>query len=174
MTAWDDKTIELLKKLHKEGKSGRQIAMALGNGLSRNAIIGKLNRLGLSRGRDHRHDGPLMRRKKLRKNKPTQAQNPWPLLGKASVSSVPTAPYKELKTNEKPSRNLMELDRNDCRWPIGDPRSSDFGFCGCEAVPGLPYCETHRQRAYYTATPMSTRSLPGEVKSKREEDEGVF
>jgi GcrA cell cycle regulator len=35
-----------------------------------------------------------------------------------------------------------------CRWPVGDPRSPDFRFCGCTAHEGLPYCVDHARIAY--------------------------
>jgi GcrA cell cycle regulator len=45
-------------------------------------------------------------------------------------------------------RSLLELDRHACRWPIGDPRSPDFLFCGAKPRRGKPYCAAHCARAY--------------------------
>jgi GcrA cell cycle regulator len=40
-------------------------------------------------------------------------------------------------------KTIATLESNDCRWPIGDPRHSDFHFCGARALTGRPYCELH-------------------------------
>lgn len=37
-----------------------------------------------------------------------------------------------------------------CKWPIGDPRTDQFGFCSKESVPGRPYCAEHCALAYAT------------------------
>jgi GcrA cell cycle regulator len=47
MISWTDERVELLKKLWSEGLSASQIAGELG-GVTRNAVIGKVHRLGLS------------------------------------------------------------------------------------------------------------------------------
>ncbi len=46
--AWTDERIALLKQYWEEGRSASQIAEVLGEGLSRNAVIGKAHRLGLA------------------------------------------------------------------------------------------------------------------------------
>ena len=49
MTAgWTDDRVGALKKLWLEGQSASQIAKQLGGGVTRNAVIGKVHRLGLS------------------------------------------------------------------------------------------------------------------------------
>jgi GcrA cell cycle regulator len=45
--SWTDERVELLKKMWNEGQSASQIAKELG-GVTRNAVIGKVHRLGLS------------------------------------------------------------------------------------------------------------------------------
>jgi GcrA cell cycle regulator len=48
-------------------------------------------------------------------------------------------------------KTVDTLERNDCRWPIGDPRHDDFHFCGAQAVAGRPYCELHWRLAFQPA-----------------------
>jgi len=43
---------------------------------------------------------------------------------------------------------LLDLEPADCRWPIGDPRKPDFGFCGERRQPGKSYCAGHCKLAY--------------------------
>ena len=49
-------------------------------------------------------------------------------------------------------RTLLELNEQTCRWPIGDPSSTDFFFCGGQAITALPYCSYHSRVAYQPAT----------------------
>jgi hypothetical protein len=42
---------------------------------------------------------------------------------------------------------FAQLEPHHCRWPIGDPRQSDFRFCGCKRLTGKPYCEEHVVKA---------------------------
>lgn len=63
-----------------------------------------------------------------------------------SVDSDVEIPVAERKT-------LVDLDTNDCRWPIGDPLRADFHFCAQAQVPGQPYCEHHLHRAYQPPQP---------------------
>jgi GcrA cell cycle regulator len=53
------------------------------------------------------------------------------------------------KTN-KP-KTVANLERYDCRWPVGDPRRPDFHFCGARQAPGRPYCQLHWQMAIQPA-----------------------
>ena len=43
---------------------------------------------------------------------------------------------------------ILELSESKCRWPIGDPSSPDFFFCGGKTIEGLPYCGHHSRIAY--------------------------
>jgi GcrA cell cycle regulator len=45
-------------------------------------------------------------------------------------------------------RTILELTENTCRWPVGDPGSPDFFFCGGNTVNSLPYCSHHSRVAY--------------------------
>jgi GcrA cell cycle regulator len=49
---------------------------------------------------------------------------------------------------------LMQLSERTCKWPVGDPATDDFWFCGLPSAPGKPYCETHVSVAFQ---PMSSR-----------------
>jgi GcrA cell cycle regulator len=60
-------------------------------------------------------------------------------------------PYKEDYVPGKGVK-LVELKERMCRWPMGDPKDENFRFCGCETVPGLPYCEHHARIAFQANT----------------------
>ena len=156
--SWNDERVELLKKLWSEGLSASQIAGRLG-GVTRNAVIGKVHRLGLS-GR-----ATTARLKSHRPRARTNAQQNVKRLAKpasrfAQVGNpavralyqpevepfVPTADEIEIPMAERQS--IETLTECNCRWPIGDPQSADFHFCNQKKVSGLPYCEFHARRAF--------------------------
>ena len=56
-------------------------------------------------------------------------------------------------------RTLLELNEDTCRWPIGDPGSTDFFFCGGQALTSLPYCSYHSRVAYQPANARRDRRL---------------
>ncbi len=146
---WTDERVELLKKLWQDGLSASQIAKQLG-GVTRNAVIGKVHRLGLS--------GRAAPSKPAR----TVFKAPRPA---RSVTSAPSAPRRissepvSLHAPAPPVRYVEEapgtatvltLGAHMCKWPIGDPAQDNFTFCGRRAGDG-PYCHEHSQVAYQPA-----------------------
>ena len=196
--SWTDERVELLKKMWTEGQSASQIAKELG-GVTRNAVIGKVHRLGLSNRAGAAPSAPAASpAKPAAKEKPaapaaTKAARPEP---KAAAKAKP-ATKEETVTDEpeaipmsaarraiipagqplppQPSANeispealakvsevektakklsLMELTEKTCKWPVGDPATDNFWFCGLPVQQGKPYCEAHVGVAFQ---PMSAR-----------------
>jgi GcrA cell cycle regulator len=139
---WTEERIELLKNRFEAGLSCREIACDIG--VSRNAVIGKLSRLNLTR--EKHSDAPRPTR-----NDPAKAKRP---------RSVPRLQYRMLQAlyaepaaDDEPIHNghrcsLLELSKERCRWPISTPGADDFCFCGNMPVEGLPYCAGHTRLAY--------------------------
>ena len=127
--AWTDERVELLKKLWTEGLSASQIAGRLG-GVTRNAVIGKVHRLGLMFGT--RGNVAL---------KPTYEEE----------LELSPAPLKELVIPLNERASILTLKESMCRWPIGDPGEPEFHFCGRKSCASLPYCEHHARMAYQPA-----------------------
>ncbi len=154
---WTDDRVEVLKKLWSDGLSASQIAAELG-GISRNSVIGKVHRLGLSgrakspsasvpRQRKPRSHGTLMRiaRPGIRGNTalaPLHSYEP-------ELESEPELIENIIPIGQRCS--ILELTEGKCHWPIGDPSSSDFFFCGGKTIEGLPYCGYHSRIAYQPA-----------------------
>ena len=169
--SWTDERVELLKKLWAEGLSASQIAGQLG-GVTRNAVIGKVHRLGLS----GRATTSRVKPNRVRRNK-TARQNNAPRLGLFSnsnaalrtLSNGPDGPreepfrsqYVELDIPPEERVDLVDLKEGQCRWPIGDPTDPEFHFCGRDANDGAPYCEYHTRVAYQPAQPRRRRSAEG-------------
>lgn len=141
--AWNDENIQRVVSLfRKDNKSIRNIAKEVGT--TSGTISGKLARLNVRRSFS---PGLLVGRnrqeaKRQRKQRPT-------------VAPAPAAPKFSAETFELPAQRIddvarkpfMSLEKGDCKWPIGDPRDSAFGFCALPAAPDHHYCEHHRRRS---------------------------
>jgi GcrA cell cycle regulator len=136
---WTDERVETLKRLWSDGLSASQVASRLG-GVSRSAVIGKLYRLGLTRG-------------KAAASHPRSARRPV-----RAPPAVSLAPRRRPLTSSTLDRKIPAdrrglvadcagLQRHHCRWPIGEPGSADFGFCGLRRTGVGPYCPAHHQIA---------------------------
>jgi GcrA cell cycle regulator len=187
--SWTDERVEMLKRMWQEGQSASQIAKELG-GVTRNAVIGKVHRLGLSNrvggnGEDEGEAAPAPaaapppraeaarpaaevprpaenRPSPLPSNvTPLPVRKPivpagQPLPPQPSANEISPEALASVREVEKRSRklSLMELTERTCKWPIGDPATEDFWFCGLPSLPGKPYCEAHVGVAFQ---PMSAR-----------------
>ncbi|WP_324755084.1 GcrA family cell cycle regulator [Roseovarius sp. Pro17] len=201
--SWSDERVETLKKMWGEGQSASQIAKELG-GVTRNAVIGKVHRLGLSNrnggagsaaasGASAQPDAgkaPKAATKspakaaakpagKAAAPKPAAKAAPQPEPEEAAPAPVvtrikpiipagqplppqpstneidPKALAKVSEVEKKAKRlSLMELTSRTCKWPVGDPATDDFWFCGLTVQAGKPYCEAHVGVAFQ---PMSAR-----------------
>lgn len=152
---WTDERVELLKKLWSEGLSASQIAGELG-GITRNAVIGKVHRLGLS-GRAKSPSSSAPRPRKARSHSHLMRISRPAVRGNTALAHAFDYEYDvepEPIDNIIPigqRRTLLELNENTCRWPIGDPGGADFFFCGGPPIGGLPYCAYHSRIAYQPA-----------------------
>lgn len=152
---WTDERVELLKKLWSEGLSASQIAAELG-GVTRNAVIGKVHRLGLS-GRAKAIAAPAPRPRKPRPAAASPVSRPM-VQGNTALAQV-VRPVMEPEPEELPDPvsnvvamtercTILDLTEFTCRWPVGEPGKSDFFYCGSRTKTGLPYCSFHSRIAY--------------------------
>ncbi|MBK5924298.1 GcrA cell cycle regulator [Rhodovulum sulfidophilum] len=208
--SWTDERVETLKRMWAEGQSASQIAKELG-GVTRNAVIGKVHRLGLSnragaapaRPAPAAASGAAPAAKEKPAPKPeaspaaapaaAAAQTPaaqapvppesrpaaaapepqdaaptppasrkaivpagQPLPPQPSANEISPETLASVREVEKTAKRLtlMELTERTCKWPIGDPATDDFWFCGLPVQQGKPYCEAHVGVAFQ---PMSAR-----------------
>jgi len=156
--AWTEERVDVLKKLWAEGHSASQIAKELG-GVTRNAVIGKVHRLGLSgRATPSR---PVKRPPRLARPKPRvlpdgTVKTAEPKVANPSVARaakeeralIEKLPPVELENGEKAT--VLNLSGSMCKWPIGDPADPNFAFCGRRAE-GSPYCAEHAKIAFQPA-----------------------
>ena len=156
--AWTSERIELLKKLFDAGLSCSQIAGEIGT--TRNAVIGKMHRLGLSRPKSLFVD---------RIKAPRAAKDVWrPKALRPRIRGLSIEAQRERLRTAYPGRvrseapvesphkcSLLELAPAQCRWPISEPGSQEFGFCGNPAVDGFSYCAGHARLAYRPRRPLN-------------------
>ena len=144
---WTDERVELLKKLWQDGLSASQIAKQLG-GVTRNAVIGKVHRLGLS-GRATPSKPQRTVFKAPRPARPV-AQPSAPRRIAEPVTQASPAPVRYVE--EAPgTATVLTLGAHMCKWPIGDPSMDSFTFCGRRSEETGPYCHEHAQVAYQPA-----------------------
>src|ERR1700760_4147564 len=150
---WTDDPVKQLKKLWKAGLSASQIAAELGN-VTRNAVIGKVHRLGLSgrakapssaapRQRKARPPGQMMRVARPVSRGNTALAHAF----EVELEADPVAFDNVVPMSQRLS--LLELNEATCHWPIGDPASSEFFFCGGRGLASLPYCAHPSRIAYH-------------------------
>src|ERR1700757_1570452 len=149
--SWTDERVETLKKLWTDGLSASHIAAALG-GITRNAVIGKVHRLGLS-GRAKSPSSSVPRARKPRSSGMMRVSRPSMRGNTALAYEYEMEPEPELiEIPVEQRKTLLELNEKTCRWPVGDPGSREFFFCGGDTVNELPYCSYHSRVAYQPAT----------------------
>lgn len=176
--SWTDERVELLKKMWGEGQSASQIAKELG-GVTRNAVIGKVHRLGLSNRAttttksDAKAKAAPKQETKAAPKSPSPPKEPepkpavtparrqiipagQPLPPQPSANEISPEALAKVSEIEKKAKkiSLLELTERTCKWPVGDPATDDFWFCGLPTQAGKPYCEAHVGVAFQ---PMSTR-----------------
>ncbi len=146
---WNEATIGLMRSGLALGRSSACIAEDILKGfgikLTRCAVLGKIHRLGVS------NPMPTERRERRAKGhrKPRVAigDRGWqakprmvPVVEPDPVMDDSLIPLEQRKT-------LVELDLNSCRWPVGDPTTPDFFYCGGQ-IESRSYCRVHKIRAY--------------------------
>jgi len=160
--AWTEERVALLTKLWAEGLSASQIATQLG-GVTRNAVIGKRHRLGLT-GRAKPSSPPrkaATRKKAASKGARTPAASAKPKAKPVRTPSVPRKPRVVAQAAPPPPppleaklqadgtfATILTITEYMCKWPIGDPGADNFRFCGRKTDQEEPYCLAHSRVAY--------------------------
>lgn len=189
-TGWDNAMLKKLKALMAKKLSTSEIGKRLG--VSKNAVVGKLNRLGWNAKANETAEHPTLplpdkakkassTAKAAKKAVGTSAKKPatTKTVKKATEKktvakkTAPSTPEKAQELSPTPKKGKDNLNKdlamhqriiqhslemanlkpNQCRWPIGDPDSEDFHFCGETVFIGKPYCYEHCKQAYQFTPP---------------------
>jgi GcrA cell cycle regulator len=160
-SVWTEALEKRLGALWEEGLSASIIAERLGNGISRNAVISKRIRLGLPDRGSFPAGSPYRRRRAVstrstggeKTAQEAKAARIAPRQTARSTEALPienrvrsSATPEERAAHDVARKSLADVGPQDCRWPIGDPREADFGFCALRTVPGTSWCEHHLAR----------------------------
>ena len=176
---WDNATLKKLKALTGKGLSTAEIGKRLG--MSKNAVVGKLNRLGWNSKAGGVAGAPAKKKEPAKKTAPkvtvkkstttarratvarTATRGGKTVAGgakKATTTTTTTRGGKSLNKNLAMHQRIVQhalelanLKPNQCRWPIGDPDSEGFHFCGAPVFVGKPYCYEHCKQAYQFTPP---------------------
>ncbi len=156
---WDKERTDRLLELHLEGKTAGEIGAVLG--VTRNAVIGKLHRLGMARKKlaaaQKAEAPPVTEPPKEDPPAPEEQLAPEEENDDQEVVEDPVPEdHDSLEAHRQSARHaeevsprisLMELSSKTCKWPVGDPATDDFWFCGLPSQPNKPYCSAHNNLA---------------------------
>ena len=182
---WDSSMLKKLKALVGKGLSTAEMGKKLG--MSKNAVVGKLNRLGwnakasepavksVDKKTEKKSATSSVKKTTTSVNKvvvPKKEKTPKAIeveknIQKKQVEKPAAVLTKEIKTASKKTKKdlalhellvqhalqMANLKPNQCRWPIGDPDSDSFHFCGETVFSGKPYCYEHCRQAYQFTAP---------------------
>ncbi len=140
---WTPERIEQLRNGVASGLSCSQIAAEIG--VTRNAVIGKIHRLGLSPGRPAAPARSCPPRARQPRSSP---QRQFLRLMFAPAPGVAGEDAEPMPVESMQRCSLLDLAPDKCRWPVGDPCAADFAYCGNQAVAGFSYCDGHARMAY--------------------------
>jgi len=168
--AWTEDRVEVLTKLWAEGLSASQIAKQLG-GVTRNAVIGKVHRLGLSGRAKPSNPAKKKARKTVQRTRqprvPSAPRTPRPVVRPRPAPP----PIEALPMANGEFATILTITDHMCKWPIGDPSTSEFRFCGRKTEDkDEPYCLAHSSVAYQASRRRgsTTRALgPNPTSRKR-------
>jgi len=156
---WTEETIEALRRLASEGRSASVIAAALG-ATSRNAVIGKANRIGIKLNGGGNSAAP--RKPREGAGRPRLVAVPRAEPSPRKRTHVPALPrerelrpqwiFAQAEVGEMRRIGLEEIREVSCRWPLGDPMGEDFAYCGLQVATGRSYCAGHCRMAYRPPT----------------------
>lgn len=166
MTAWTTDHVERLTALWTQGQTAEQIARVLGEGVSRNAVLGKLFRLGLARSSPSSGRGPTPARPARAKRVTPVARcaidglrATEPSAAERAARRAGVAPVQSPSAFDRPGRRtILTVGVAECRWPLGDPLRPGFTLCGFPTVRGA-FCGDHAARAYRRAAESPARLM---------------
>ncbi len=145
---WTEDAIATLRQLWSEGLSTAEIGRRMG--ISKNAVVGKAHRLNLAA-----RPSPIRRvpsaapspRPARRAARPAMPR-PSPMMAGTPMAPRPPADRPAPVVPMRPPPQPLRLGNGTCCWPLGDPGTPGFRFCGAQALLGKPYCAEHAALAY--------------------------
>lgn len=164
-SSWSAERVTALKTLWLAGRSAAEIAKALG-GVTRNAVIGKVHRLGLA----GRMEPAAPRRTRAERPRTSASRRPSP----SRPPPPPAAPAVRARAPQAAPVEAVArvfdgaaLTARICRWPVGDPKAAGFGYCGAAVIGKGPYCPGHHALAYPVRLQLKAAPCAGTARGRR-------
>ena len=152
-TDWTPTLISRLRILFEDGLSYSHIASELA--MTRGAVLGKCNRLGLRRRKPKPKPTAFRVSKRPRwdplKNSQAQKIQAGPRINPVFENPNPSWVEYDAAIPKRRRRNIRNLGPRDCRYIVGDPATPEHFYCGACKMPALPYCADHARRCYHPA-----------------------
>ena len=167
---WPAEDTAVLLRSYEIMSAGAVAALPeLGGRYSRNAVIGKMHRMGLKKPRPlpsadsiyrrelrrRRASGDQTVRAPIKRPRMLTRDEPRPVAPEAiEIAPIPdTAADWLIPIGQR--KSLFDLRDDECRFVVGDPHEADYFFCAAPVAAGLPYCPAHAARCYHTRSQMS-------------------
>ena len=154
---WTSRALATLARMTRAGANSSQIAAALGNGITRNAVLGKIHRMR-SKGTALPTSAatPALKPKPKPKPRPPARQHALSYGFGAAARPTPDAPPRPVVLTPHDTIDpkapgllrMMDLARPHCRWPLNSATQGEYYFCGAPQVLNRPYCPAHVALAY--------------------------
>ena len=164
---WPAEDTAVLLRSYEIMSAGAVAALPeLGGRYSRNAVIGKMHRMGLKKPRPLPSADSIYRRELSRRrasgdqtvrapsNKPRMLTQKEPVAEAIEFDPIPDIAADWL-IPEHQRKSLFDLRDDECRFVVGDPHEANYFFCAAPVAAGLPYCPAHAARCYHTRSQMS-------------------
>lgn len=157
---WTPERDQILTARWAAGEVSSAIALAMG--VTRNAVMGRVQRLKLpsrpSPIKPARKDIPPARKRVASQASPRLRPPAETRRKPGGVSSLNSAPA--VASNGAAGVLFGELRPEHCRWPLwGMERPAEFAFCGCPKAEGRPYCAGHAARAFLPPKPIGPSAV---------------
>lgn len=145
---WTEDAIATLRQLWSEGLSTAEIGRRMG--ISKNAVVGKAHRLNLAARPSpiRRVPGAAPSSRPARRAARPAMPRPSPMMAGTAMAARPPAERPAPVVQMRPPPQPLRLGNSACCWPLGDPGTPGFRFCGAQALLGKPYCAEHAALAY--------------------------
>ena len=149
--AWTEKMVEDLRQMWLEGLTASEIAKNLG--VSKNSIVGTVHRLCLTARPSpiKKKDADMPEAELFQEQTISSENTNTEVQSQTYAAEVDESAIVEKSTEPALGIKLVNLDSHTCRWPLGDPRDDNFGFCGKKVRAGQTYCDEHSTMAYVKA-----------------------
>ena len=167
--SWTEDNIKRVVELWREGHSCLAIGRVLG--CSRNAVIGKIHRLGEAKRNTNKRVISVREKVQRRVTRAANAGQPIdPVTQVQRIARLVAEPVPEINDAGDVARvkSLFDLEPHHCRWPVDVDGQEWPGYCGDKKIIGLSYCAVHSRRAWSPGQSRQSKVAANEIQQKQQ------